>query len=212
MKMKITNWGEMTVGAYEELLAICDEPEVEDVEIGIVGLLCGVEEKDILALPINEYQQLRKESQFVAEFPAIRPSCPKSIKLGDRKYKITRDEKKLSVGQYIDFQAYSKIEFNKALVDIISCFLIPEGMEYGEGYDPEDVKADIREYMPLPVAYSMAAFFFRRFQALTTATLLFSERMLKKAIRKEKDEKTRTEMKEALKGLKGLRSKIDGVG
>jgi hypothetical protein len=212
MKMKITKWEEMTIGAYQDLLEICEYPEAEDVEIGIVGLLCGVEEKDILALPLTEYQELRRQSQFVAEFPDIHPSCPKHIELNGHKYDITRDVKGLSVGQYIDFQTYSKLEFNKALVNIISCFLVPHGCEYGEGYDMDEVDTDIREYMNIPTAYCMAAFFFKRLQALTKATLLFSVRTLKRAIRKEKDETKRKEMEEAMTVLKALRSKINGVG
>lgn len=212
MKMKITNWNEMSVGDYLELLDICNEPEVEDVEIGIVGLLCGIEEKDVLALPIREYQELRRQAQFVSEFPVIHPSCPKSIELNGKKYHITRNVKDMTAGQYIDFQTYSKIEFNKALVDLISCFVIPAGCEYAEDYDVEEVKNDIREYMSVVVAYSMSAFFFRQLQALTKATLLFSEKMMKKTIRKTKDEKTRKEMEEALQAMKAIRSKINGVG
>ena len=212
MKMKITNWDEMSIAAYQELLEICEVPEAEDVEIGIVGLLCGVEEKDILALPLPEFQALRKAAQFVADFPAIHPNCPKNIVLNETKYEITRDVRKMTTGQYIDFQAYSKIEFNKALVDIISCFLIPQGFEYGEGYDMDKVKNDIREYMSVVVAYSMSAFFFRQLQVLTRATLLFSERVMKKTLRKTKDEETKKEMTEALQIMKELRSKISGDG
>lgn len=210
--MKITKWDEMSVGDYEELLEICNEPEAEDVEIGIVGLLCGVEEKDILALPINEYKELRKQAQFVAHTPDVRPTCPKAITLGETKYRISRDTSKLSVGQYIDFQQYSKIEFNKAMVDIISCFLVPEGCDYGEGYDTETVKADIRDYMSLPMAFNISAFFFDRLLLLTKATLLFSERTLKKTMRKEKDPKTKEEMKAAIADMKALRIRINGVG
>ena len=212
IEMKIRNWDEMTVGAYQELLEIIKDGDAVAVETGIVGLLCGAEERDIDALNLMEYQRLRQQAQFIAEFPKVRPNCPKSIVLNGTKYTITRDVKKMSVGQYVDFQTYSKMEFNEVLVDLISCFIIPQGKEYGEGYDIELVKNDIRDYMSVPMAYGLTAFFFRQLQTLMQATLLFSERTMRRTMRREKDPKRKEELKGMLEAIKAARSKINGDG
>lgn len=209
--MKITNWEQMSVGAYSELLEVCKLPEPEDVEIGIIALLCGVDEEEILRLKIDEYQVLRRQAQFIASFPPIRANCPKSVTLNGKKYTVTRDVRKMTAGAYIDFQTFSKSELEKVIVELLSCFLIPEGKEYGE-YDTAVVHDDIRDYLPVVVAYEMAAFFLSRLTDLTKATLFFSERTMKKLLRKEKDEKMKAKMKETLNQVREIRSKISGVG
>lgn len=208
----ITDWGGITIGKYLSLLEVSHRTEPEDVEIGIVALLCDESEDKILGMAINDYQKLRKSAQFVASFPKIRAKCPKHIVLDGVKYNITRDVRKMSTAAYIDFQTYSKKDFKDSIVEVLSCFLIPDGKSYCDGYDVIDVHDDIRNHMPVVVAYEMAAFFLSRLQVLTMTTLFFSERMMRRMLRKEKDPKMREMMTERMKDLTEIRSRLSGVG
>lgn len=209
MKMKITKWEEMTVGDYQELFEICkNSVDDMDTEISITGLLCGVEEKDILALPIREFAELKKQAAFIKEMPKNRPSCPKTITLCGRKYTVTREPEKMGVGQYIDFQAYSREDFITVLPQLLSCFLVPEGKTYGEGYEQSEVHKDIADGMNILVAFGMSAFFLRRFLRLTNATLSYSERMIRKAMKKM----GKKEREETKRRIQEIRSRISGDG
>ena len=83
MELKKKSWATITINDYMDLQEIVKMEDAVDVEIGIVALLCGVSEEDILSLPVPEFQRLRRESQFIATFPEIRGKAPKSITIND---------------------------------------------------------------------------------------------------------------------------------
>lgn len=207
----IKNWNEVSVGTYAEILKVCEREEPEDVEIGIVSILCGKSEDEVLKMNITDYQLLRKEAQFVASFPPIKAKCPKTVTLHGRKYDVVNDVRKMTAGQYIDFQTFSKMDLEKTVVEVLSCFLVPEGKTYGE-YDLTEVYDDIREDLPVVVAYEMCAFFLSRLTLLTKATLSYSERMMRRMMRKTKDKEMRERIRESLTKIQEARTKINGVG
>ena len=86
MELKKKNWQQITINDYMELQDIIIREEAVDVEVGIVALLCGVDEDEIGDLKIVEYQRLRREAQFIATFPEVHNKAPKNITIGDKKY------------------------------------------------------------------------------------------------------------------------------
>ena len=84
----------------------------------------------------------------------------------------------------------------------MSCFFVPEGKAYGEGYDLETVKDDIMD-MPVTVVNDIANFWqsmYKRFIRLSLASLRLKARKLPK-----------TERKELKAQIKAMERAMDGV-
>lgn len=212
MELKKDKWSKITISDYMELQDIVNREDAIDVEIGIVALLCGVDEEQVLALPIPEYQRLRKQSQFIAKFPEIKGKAPKSITINDTKYDVITDVSKLTTAQYIDFQTYLKMDIEKFLPNLLSIFIIPKGCKYAdEDYNIDDLAKDIREYLPVVTAFEMSGFFQKAFLNSIKGTLTYLESKMKKQLRKAKTEEEKEIMMEIVEKLSTL-SKINGVG
>ena len=148
MELKKKNWQQITINDYIELQDIIIREEAVDVEVGIVALLCGVDEDEIGDLTIIEYQRLRREAQFIASFPEVHNKAPKNITIGDTKYEVVTNMRKLTTAQYIDFQTYLKMGDGVSnLPNLLSVFIVPKGSKYGDkSYNIDKLKNDIKEY------------------------------------------------------------------
>lgn len=206
MEIKKKNWTQISISDYMELQEIINREDAVDVEIGLVALLCGVGEEEILDLPLPEYQRLRSEAQFIAQFPEVKNKAPKSVTIGDKKYDIITNMRKLTTAQYIDFQTYLKLgdDVNN-LPNLLSIFIIPKGSKYGdESYDLDKLKEDIKEYLPVVTAFEMCGFFQLTFLNSIKNILFYLELKMRKA-KNPKEKKVK-------KAIRELRSTINGVG
>ena len=61
----------------------------------------------------------------------------------------------MSTAQFIDYQNYIK---NNRIEEILSCFFVPAGHSYNDGYDIEKVKKDLLS-LKITDAYALAFFF-----------------------------------------------------
>ena len=206
MELKKKNWQQITISDYMELQEIVNREYAVDVEIGIVALLCGVDEDEIGKLPILEYQRLRREAQFIASFPEVHNKAPKIITIGDKKYEVITNMRKLTTAQYIDFQTYLKMGDDiDNLPNLLSVFILPKGSKYGdESYDVDKLKNDIKEYLPATTAFEMCGFFQKTFLNSIKNILFYLELKMRKA-------KTEKE-KEVKKALQEIRLAIRGDG
>jgi hypothetical protein len=89
---------------------------------------------------------------------------------------------------------------------VLTCFLVPEGKEYAKDYDIDKVVADIKDYLPIVTAYEMCAFFLRKYLASIMATLRFSESMMRKTLRRERDPEKRRRITETMEAIRSLRN------
>ena len=213
MELKKKNWNSITIGDYMDLQEIIKREEAVDVEVGIVSLLCGVDEDEIGNLPIPKYQRLRREAQFIATFPEIKNKSPKTIVLNERKYDVISDIRKLTTAQYIDFQTYLKMEnMVQLLPNILTVFIIPKGCTYGDDeYNIDDLAKDIKEYLPVVTAYEMCGFFQKAFFSSINNTIIYLESKMKKMMKRAKTEQEKKKIQEILASIKTL-SNINGVG
>lgn len=206
MELKKKNWQQITINDYMELQEIVNREDAVDVEVGLVALLCGVDEDEIGKLPILEYQRLRREAQFIAIFPEVHNKAPKIITIGDKKYEVITNMRKLTTAQYIDFQTYLKMGDDiDNLPNLLSVFIIPKGSKYGdESYDVDKLKNDIKEYLPATTAFEMCGFFQKALLNSIRNILFYLELKMRKA-------KTEKE-KEVKKALQEIRLAIRGGG
>ena len=178
----IDNYRDLPVGKYEEIVRLCNE-EMTDVDrkVAILAILTGKTEDEILHLPLPTITDYSRRSKFLEQqcpdnlIPAVR----RSYALGNFVLLPVTDIRKITTAQYIDFQTFSK-EKEKRMVEMLSCFLVPRGMDYNEGYDVLEVHEAIRNELSVAELLALVAFFFGRFLKSTRNTLTSSIRLLKK--------------------------------
>lgn len=201
----IDSYDKLPIGLY---LQLCDADEraADDLErmTERVALLSGMSEQDVLNLELPEFQKRCEVSRFL-ERDAPTGKLADKYSIGDFVLIPCRDMRKMTAGQYIDYQAYCK-QKDVHIVDILSCFLVPKGMKYNDGYDIEGVKTAISDNLSVVEVNALFSFFVASLLSLTQASLSCSER----AAMKMKDSPKKTEI---LKELATVRDSLrNGAG
>ena len=204
IKLK-NSWDEITISEFLQLIQL---QEVNDDfqlarEVEIMKILTGDPNIDDLSLP--EFKQLMNKVTFMNQpIPeTIYPS--KSYNTPKFKYIIKPDLTKLTTAQYVDYTNYvKKSEGLEDLAKILSVFFIPKGFEYGEGYDMDEVIEDIENNVDIVTASSVANFFALQSQTCIKALKDYSIRMMKKAMKKQKDPIKKEELKKKISEVKML--------
>lgn len=203
----IDNYRKLPIGKYNEIVKLC-ETEMDEVDrkVKIVGILTGLTDDEVLALPITDFTECCAKAKFI-DLPCpetLIPSVSKSYPVGEFNLVPVTDMRKVTTAQYIDFLAFSKDKEHN-IVEMLSCFLVPKGMDYNEGYDILDVHNAIKEEMSVAEVLALLAFFFGSWTRSINSTLSSSERMA----RRVKDKGKRQMMMER---IAELRSTISGGG
>lgn len=203
----IDNYRKLPIGKYNEIVKLC-ETEMDEVDrkVKIVGILTGLTDDEVLALPITDFTECCAKAKFI-DLPCpetLIPSVSKSYPVGGFNLVPVTDMRKVTTAQYIDFITFSKDKEHN-IVEMLSCFLVPKGMDYNEGYDILDVHNAIKEEMSVAEVLALLAFFFGSWTRSINSTLSSSERMA----RRVKDKGKRQMMMER---IAELRSTISGVG
>ncbi len=203
----IDNYRKLPIGKYNKIVKLC-ETEMDEVDrkVKIVGILTGLTDDEVLALPITDFTECCAKAKFI-DLPCpetLIPSVSKSYPVGGFNLVPVTDMRKVTTAQYIDFITFSKDKEHN-IVEMLSCFLVPKGMDYNEGYDILDVHNAIKEEMSVAEVLSLLAFFFGSWTRSINSTLSSSERMA----RRVKDKGKRQMMMER---IAELRSTISGGG
>ena len=171
MELKKKHWSDITIDDYNELLEV-NESAVDpiDRQVQILAWMCDVDDDEILSLPIPQYTELVRQMQWIYTRPQSAPICPETIILDGNNYRVTKDLRNITAGQYIDFQNLYRDYNEDKLADVLSCFIIPEDKEYNDGYDIELLRATIKTSMPILTAADMMLFFCEQSRNLIKAT------------------------------------------
>lgn len=156
----IDNYNRLTIGQYMQIQEISKDENLEDIDkqVQIISILTGVDEDEILHLPITEYKELVVKSGFLNPENINYHQIAKKYILGKFELIPTRDFRKLETCQYIDFQTYAQ-DLDKYMVEFLSVILVPRGHRYNEGYDILEVQDAIRDDMSVSDGISLAGFF-----------------------------------------------------
>ena len=195
----IKSYDKLPLGRYMTICEILQDREypdttegLQDQRLDVLAALAGCTRQDLERLPLPSFMELSKASAFLDNKPGERNLAGvKSLQVGAYQLTVTQRLEDITVAQYVDFQAYSQKA--NPLVEVLSCFLVPEGCSYGEGYDPADVQAAIREGLDVVTAAGLYAFFFDLFKNSMKAILT----SLKKQCRNLPTAKARREAREA---------------
>lgn len=152
----IDSYDALPLGIYEKALE-CQGDENE-VTLQTLALLSGRTVEQLMAMPLEEYFAIRAAGTFLLYQPAPKP-VQKEYRCGVFTLRPIRSVKDITTAQFIDFQEWSR-QPGRNTAQKLCCFLTPEGKEYGEGYDQEDVIEAVREHLSVRDAIALDAFFF----------------------------------------------------
>lgn len=159
----IDNYRDLPYGKYEEIVRLC-ETEMTDVDrkVAVISVLTGKTEDEVLKLPLDVFTRYSAATKFLeAECPEnLIPAVARSYPVGNFVLVPVADMRKVTAAQYIDFQTFAEDRDHRA-VEMLSCFLIPRGCDYNDGYDVLDVHRAIRDGMSVATVLSLLAFFFK---------------------------------------------------
>lgn len=153
-KPKEMSWYDVTLGQFMKLKAL-NLKELDD-QIEAANILLGINTDD---MTWPEFcVELRKLNFLKEEMP--KTIIRKTYTLNDRKYDCMYDLQQMNVARYMDYMNLLKEE--DSVYKVLSVFLVPEGCEYGGGYDMDVVYEDIKS-MNVVEAYGIFNFFMIEF-------------------------------------------------
>ena len=188
------SWTNISLQEYMELqdvvLENTEELEQEDIILREIQILYHV---DPLALDLPKFKQYVESLKFMSQ-PIPKMKIKDKYNLGGNVYHLHKKLEQFRVGQYIDYQRIMQTKKGMdTYPEFLALFLTPsENDVYGDGYDVASVVNDIRKYMSIADANSLAAFFLQRSKIFTVISLFSSHRKARKTI---KDRKTRKELR-----------------
>ena len=208
----IDNYNDMSIGLWREIretLEDMGEASELEVQVALISLLSGMDEDDIRNLPLKEYSDMASKTRFLLHQPNVKAVRPRTLTINGKKYDLVDDVRKLTTGQYIDYQTYMQDnEDFKNLAKVLSVFIVPKGRTYNEGYDVEDVIKELDEHLSIQIALGVCFFFREKYRSwLSLMQGCFRRRMMR-MMRKETNPKAAEKMREII----GMMDSLRGIG
>ena len=183
------DWKDITLKQYYTIKELLEQPD-DYTTYNIIDLLYSV---DSVNLPLTELKKYNNALEFLnKEVPVV--NIKDKYNINGVVYNSNFNLTQVTAAQFIDYQNYIGTEHFE---DYLSVFFIPEGHQYNDGYDIEQVKKDLLE-LDFPTVKSVAFFFTIFLAKLQNSFLSY----LKKDLRKMKMEKEkRKEIEELINKL-----------
>lgn len=207
----------MPIATYGKILDILQDNSRGwiDKEVEMISILANKTPDEVDNMLTVELRGLTSQLGFLTE-KAEAVEVRKEYKVGDFTLVPEKKISKIKAGQFISFQEFAKVYHdNNNDVNVIplllSCFLIPKGKKFAEGYDVEDVQEAIAEHLSVVDALSLTAFFLTSIKQSQATILRYLEWRLRLSRAKTKEQKMAKKMQIArLQALR--RSVLNGAG
>lgn len=200
------SWSNISLGEYLDIQQLVTENigemSDEDIVMNEIQIIYG---RNPHTMTLTEFTKCVAGLSFLSEkIPNMK--VRDSYMLNGCKYYLHKKLSDFRVAQYID---YEQIMRNNKGVDaypyFISLFLTPSSdAVYGEGYDVGAVAEDVRKYMSIADANSIAGFFLHKSRVYIATFLwcshLSTRRLMDRKGRRELRRKTRRLMRMVLSG------------
>lgn len=177
----IDNYKDLPIGDYLELCRVCAMSDADelDKQVQVLAILSGCTPEDIGRLPIAEYTARVAKADFLQRECEVKGSrIAKEYRVGEWVLVPTIKGRDLTASQYIDFQTYNKQGADK-VVEMLSCFLVPKGKRYAEGYDVVELQEAMRREMSVYDVLSVMAFFLASLRKSIAGIRLFLDKELR---------------------------------
>ncbi len=186
-----TSYEALTLGDYMKIDGILrSDAEDIDKQVGIIAILAGMTEDEVLRLPLPDYMAKVDKAEFLKRpYTASRKTAKaRRFSIGGREYVPTLTPAKLTTAQYVDFQTFCKGGISQ-LPELLGVLLVPAGHTYNDGYEMADVLEDMKG-MPMPMGMDLGAFFLTKWRASMQGMLT----SLAKEVSRSKDKKKAQEV------------------
>lgn len=197
----IKSYKTLPLGKFQQIVELKRNADLEDIDrhTKILAILTDKSEAELLRLPLPEFKMLGAAASFLEQdVEAIPRKLANTYHIGGFDLVPTMDVTKMTAAQFIDYNTMTagltEKDLDAHIVEILSCFLVPKGMEYCDGYDVAEVQAALRDNLPVFDAITMLAFFLRSSVQYVKDSLRYSVRMAKGI----KDKKKRKEVLEKI--------------
>lgn len=202
----ITSYKELTISKYLEIKEIlCSDSNDMAKKVEVLSLLTEKSVDELYDMPYNDFQKLDKEANFLYHAPTAKSEAPDCIILNGTKYRVTKKISDMTAGQYIDYQSIIGLGVDDAHVpNLISCFLIPDGKKYCDGYDVSKVTEDVANYLDMATALNACFFFRKKLMKLITNFRIYSDWKLKRIARKMEDKEMKTKILQVRKTMEEM--------
>ena len=186
----INDYNKLSLGKYLDIQKVAKDESLEDIDkqVAILAILGDMTEDEVLDLPILEYKSMSEQSKFLEKPVNVPKHIASKYELAGWSLVPTTDIRKMTTAQYIDFQTYSR-DADMKLVEILSCFLIPQGKKYNEDYDMAELQSVIRDHLTIPNCLALSAFFLRKFNNSIRGTLIYCKWMTRLRVKRSKEKK-----------------------
>lgn len=205
---------DLTIDKYLQIKDALENAEDDlNTQVTLLSIINECTEDELLDLPLAEYHKKVADLAFLSEPLNPRPNCPKTITIDKEVFESVRDVKQFTAGQYIDYNSLIKSEdFYSVLPNILACFFIPKGKDYGKDYDIMEVAKKIKYNVSIGLAMDVCFFF--QMKSIRSINRMLDYLVLETKIRMRKsDKETRTKLKTALEKIQLLRDSFNaGVG
>lgn len=191
--------------------ALSDGLDDVSLQSRLIAIVYGMDEDEVLDLPLDKYQKYSKGIRFLLDKPEDREYRRRTIRINGRRYRIMRDARDFTAAQWIDYVSWIKAGTDANLHNILSTILIPKGREYNKGYDITEVAGEIQQHLDIQTALVFFLHLRRRQSKSFRRGLHYSEamtRILSKLGRKE----IRQRMKDLNRKIREVLSHRDGAG
>lgn len=168
------NWDNLTLRKFVEIRMVTNHPfyTEDDRVLRIAAIVNDIAYEDLLNLPIARATEYVGTASFLYDKP-VPKKHRNSYTLNGRKYSLLKSPSEMTTAQYIDYQTVIVEEFESHLIDLMSIILVPEGHNYNDGYDLEQVRSDI-ETLSVTEALGISDFFLKQYRRLLKRILLYS--------------------------------------
>lgn len=210
----ITSYKDLTINKYQEIRKILEEDGGElAIQSKILACLTGMEVDDVLNLSLTRYNELVQKSAFLMEKPKLDGRIPNKLNVNGRECYITKDVKKLTAAQYIDYQTLIAMkDQEKYLANILACFIVPKGCKYGDGYENDEIVQWIGENLSIVDGLNICFFFRKKYLDSIKLTLTSLELQMRILRMRMKNPTAKEKMKELNQKLKEYRKLLQSVG
>ena len=195
------SWKEITLDDYYKITNIITDPALEEIDrdVELFALFHDMSPEEAYNLPLPKFSKMMGDLRWVFKKP-VPEMVASSYVINGKKYITLMNPLKMTTAQYIDYKQMV-VGAEDHLHQLLSIFLIPEGKTYNEGYEITEVEDDILTYLPITKAMGLFAFFFAWSKSWMEVLKDYSTKMLKKAIRREKDPEKKRALQEQMELL-----------
>ena len=178
----ITSWKELPIGKFQKIVGINDLKVDDDTKTFMtVALLNDMEYDEFISLPLAKASELVAASSFLYDEPK-KVKVRRTYEIGGMTFRMMRNVMDLTTAQYIDYQGIVRLGMEKSLPSMMAIVLIPEGHNYNEGYDMDEVREILTDNLNVEDAFAIADFFSRAFGRSIRRLLLLSDAMMDTAV------------------------------